>query len=92
MKTKVSPTIVGAFVIGLLMELGRPAEALIAYETTLAREPNRGRTLYGAARSAELAGNDEKARAHYTALLELMAEADPTRDEVREARAFLSRR
>ncbi|MEX2583982.1 MAG: hypothetical protein WD766_11945 [Gemmatimonadota bacterium] len=73
----------------LLLELQRPAEALTAYEATLQREPNRARTLFGAARAAESAGEIGKATAHYTALLELMAEADATRTESQVARTFL---
>jgi tetratricopeptide (TPR) repeat protein len=75
----------------LLLELRRPAEALRAYEATLVREPNRARTLYGAARAAEQAGDGGTARARYTALLELMSEADATRGEARAAREFLGR-
>lgn len=74
----------------LLLELDRPAEALSAYEITLQREPNRARTLFGAARAAEAAGNVERARAHYTALRTLMEEADATRPEPREADRFLA--
>ena len=74
----------------LLMELGRPAEALAAYEKTLEREPNRARTLFGAARAAERAGDAAKARTHYAALLELMGEADAARPEPAEARRFLA--
>jgi tetratricopeptide (TPR) repeat protein len=73
----------------LLLELDRPAEALAAYEATLKREPNRARTLFGAARAAELTGDRQKARTHYTALLELMADADSDRAEPRAARDFL---
>lgn len=74
----------------LLMELGRPSEALRAYESTLAREPNRARALHGAARAAAAAGNRSRARVHYAALLELMAGADPARGEPAEARSFLA--
>jgi tetratricopeptide (TPR) repeat protein len=74
----------------LLMELGRPAEALMAYEKTLEREPNRARTLVGAARAAERAGEAAKARTHYAALLELMGRADADRPEPAEARRFLA--
>jgi tetratricopeptide (TPR) repeat protein len=74
----------------LLLEMDRPDEALAAYEATLAREPNRARTLHGAARAAERAGERERARAHYTALLELMGEADPTRPEPAAARRYLN--
>jgi tetratricopeptide (TPR) repeat protein len=76
----------------LLLELNRPAEALLAYEATLVREPNRARTLYGAARAAAMAGDRDRARAHYTALAELMAEADASRPEPRAAREFLAGR
>jgi len=75
----------------LLLELGRPEEALAAYEQTLVREPNRARTLYGAARAAERAGDTTRARAHYTALASLMSEADAERPEPAAARAFLNR-
>ncbi|MCI0435814.1 MAG: hypothetical protein L0271_19555, partial [Gemmatimonadetes bacterium] len=74
----------------LLLELDRPAEALRAYEKTLEREPRRARALFGAARAAQLAGVTDRARAHYTELLEVMAKADPDRPEPRAARAFLS--
>lgn len=76
----------------LLMELGRAAEARRAYEATLAREPNRARALYGAARAAEHAGDAAAAHTHYEHLLELMRAADAGRREVQAARAFLARR
>jgi hypothetical protein len=41
----------------LLMELGRPAEALPQYEAAIAKEPNRFRGLYGAGLAAERAGD-----------------------------------
>ena len=40
----------------MLMQLHRPKEALAAYEATLTKEPNRYRTLDGARRAAEAAG------------------------------------
>lgn len=75
----------------LLLELGRPADARQAYEKTLQREPRRARSLHGAARAAELAGETAAARAHYEQLLELMDRADADRAEVRAARAFLEK-
>ena len=75
----------------LLLELKRPAEALRAYEATLTREPNRARTVFGAARAAELSGNATAARKHYAHFVEQMAQADGERDEVRAARAYLAR-
>ena len=41
----------------MLMELGRPAEALPQYEASIAKEPNRFRGLYGAGLAAERAGD-----------------------------------
>ena len=76
----------------LLMELGRPADALRSYDLTLAREPGRARALYGAARAAARAGNREVARSRFEALARLMVHADSTRTEPREARAYLAAR
>jgi tetratricopeptide (TPR) repeat protein len=75
----------------LLLELRRPADALLAYEKTLVREPRRARALFGAARAAELAGNATKASDHYRQLLELMNQADADRPELQAARSFLGR-
>ena len=75
----------------LLMELGRSADALRAYDATLAREPRRSRALYGAARAAEKMGNRTVARARYEELLKLMDRADSSRPEPKAAREFLAR-
>jgi tetratricopeptide (TPR) repeat protein len=74
----------------LLIALGKPAEALRSYQLTLQREPNRARTLFGAAYAAQLAGDHAAAREYYTALLDLMDSADPDRSEPRLAREFLA--
>jgi hypothetical protein len=76
----------------LLLAAGRPRDALRAYEATLEREPNRARALYGAAKAAERTGDAVRARTHYSALLELMQNADGTRAEPAAARAFLGER
>jgi hypothetical protein len=41
----------------MLMELGRPADALAEYRRTLAKEPGRYRALDGARRAASAAGH-----------------------------------
>jgi hypothetical protein len=75
----------------LLLELNQPAEALGQYEASMAKEPNRFRGVYGAARAAELAGDRQRARTHYERLVQhVSSEAD--RPEIRQARAFLSTR
>jgi len=73
----------------ILMVHGQPAEALAAYEATLEREPNRARTLVGAARAARAAGQDQAARRYYAAVVDLMDPASG-RPELREARELAS--
>jgi tetratricopeptide (TPR) repeat protein len=73
----------------ILMVHRQPAEALAAYEANLTREPNRLRTLVGAARAARAAGQDAVARRYYAAILELMDPAS-ARPELREARELAS--
>jgi tetratricopeptide (TPR) repeat protein len=76
----------------MLLQLGRFDAAREAYEANLRREPRRARSLYGAARAAELAGDPATARARYTELLDVMAKADASRREPVAARAFLAQR
>jgi tetratricopeptide (TPR) repeat protein len=76
----------------LLMELKRPAEALVQYETAIAKEPNRFRGTYGAARAAELAGDRETARKHYAHLIHQVGAGAADRPELRQARAFMATR
>jgi tetratricopeptide (TPR) repeat protein len=75
----------------LLLDLGRPAEALREFEASQLREPNRLRGYYGVARAAELAGDKAKARTAYGQLVTLAAQADPDRPEVAQAKAFLAK-
>lgn len=74
----------------LLLELGRPAEALAQYQTSLQRAPRRLAGLFGAGHSARLAGDMAKARDYFAQLIALTKNADGTRAEVREARAFIA--
>ena len=52
--------------------------------------PNLFHVFAGAARAAELAGAQEKAKAHYAKRLELSAKADAERPEVKAARVALN--
>jgi tetratricopeptide (TPR) repeat protein len=74
----------------MLIELERPAEALVEYERVLSRTPNRFAALYGAGRAARLAGDGAKARTHFGRLLEITRDGDGQRPELREARAALA--
>jgi tetratricopeptide (TPR) repeat protein len=72
----------------MLLEAGRPQEALEAFEATMKKEPNRFRGTYGAARAAELAANRAKAATYYKQLLDIAKEADTERTEIAAARKF----
>jgi tetratricopeptide (TPR) repeat protein len=74
----------------MLLELGRPADALAEFETALVHEPNRFRSLDGAARSAAKAGDKAKATKYYAALLQVCARADePERPSLVAAREWI---
>jgi tetratricopeptide (TPR) repeat protein len=75
----------------ILMVHKQPAEALVAYEATLKREPNRTRTIVGAARAASAAGKSEVARTYYRRVIDIM-DANATRPELREAKAFVTQK
>ena len=72
----------------LLLERGKPREALGEYEACLKLNPGRLNSLYGAGLSAERAGERELARQRYAELAAMIA-ADTDRPEVARARAFL---
>ncbi len=74
----------------LLLEVGDPAAALSAFERSQAIEPNRFMGWYGAARAAELAGDDAKSHHYYEQLVALAANADRERAELTAAQAFLA--
>ncbi|HEY7610262.1 MAG TPA: hypothetical protein VIF14_13595 [Alphaproteobacteria bacterium] len=72
----------------MLMQAGKPKEALAAYEHSMRVEPNRFRGLAGAARAAELSGDKEKAQQYYKRLLALAAKGDGERPILKMARDF----
>jgi tetratricopeptide (TPR) repeat protein len=72
----------------LLLELKLPSEALKEFETTLTKEPNRFRSLYGAAEAAKRAGDLQTAQTYFKKLVKVAARADqPGRQEMVEARS-----
>ena len=76
----------------LLLELQHPAEALAEYQAALRVTPNRFNGVYGAARSAELSGDSEKAKAYYAQLLELSDKGTSTRPELQRARVVVAQK
>jgi hypothetical protein len=73
----------------MLLQAGRYNEARKVYRATLAREPGRARSWFGAARAAELAGDRVAAEADYREFLKLMKKSDSERPELAKARAYL---
>jgi hypothetical protein len=76
----------------LLLELQRPAEALTEYEAALRVTPNRFNGVYGAARSAELAGDSTRAKAYYAQLLRLCDKGTSARPELQRARMVVAQK
>lgn len=76
----------------LLIEVGRPAEALAAYQAVLDASPNRLNTLFGAGVAAERSGDPAKARDYFGRVAEVAAAADEGNKRVEHARAVLARR
>jgi len=94
-KTEKSPLTPGPLVPArelygaMLMESGMAAEALAAYESSMAKEPNRYRGIAGAARAAEVTGDSAKARTYYAKLVALTSESSSDRPELVVAKKFL---
>jgi tetratricopeptide (TPR) repeat protein len=75
----------------MLMELGKPAEALAQYEASIGKEPNRFRGLYGAALAAERSGDKARARVHYEKLASVTKGVQSTRPELNRTRQQLAK-
>ncbi len=71
----------------VLLQLGRPAEALEAFAQALSRNANRTRSVLGSARAAAALGQTGAARDHYRRVLANYEHADADVVEVAEARA-----
>ncbi len=70
----------------LLLELKQASEALKEFESTLVKEPNRFRSLYGAAEAARLGGDRQTEQIYFKKLLKIAERADqPGRQELAEA-------
>ncbi|HTG17666.1 MAG TPA: hypothetical protein VK747_20630, partial [Blastocatellia bacterium] len=76
----------------LLLELNQPSEALKQYEASLRDAPNRFNSLYGAAQSAELAGDRAKATGYYQKLISLCSQSEVERAELQKAKEFFAKK
>jgi tetratricopeptide (TPR) repeat protein len=70
----------------LLLQVGRAKEALVWFDRTLARTPNRSRAVLGLARAYRNAGDAASAKATYKRFLANWRLADPGLPEIAEAR------
>jgi hypothetical protein len=74
----------------MLLERGMPKEALVAFEATLKKEPNRLGAFAGAMRAAAKAGDTAKALEYSRKIVAMAGGADKSRIEVADARAALN--
>jgi Tfp pilus assembly protein PilF len=74
----------------MLLEGGKPKEALAAFEATQAKEPNRYHGYAGAAQAAEKLGDKAKAKANYEKLVALTNGSDGERPELTAAKRYLA--
>jgi Tfp pilus assembly protein PilF len=75
----------------MLLDSGNAKEALIAFEATLKKEPNRLGAYAGAATSAAQAGDNAKAKEYYEKIVAIADGADDSRTEIADARAYLKK-
>jgi len=75
----------------LFLGLNDPAQALKEFEASFQAAPNRFRGFYGAAKTAERLGDQERARVYYEKLITLCSQADTERPELTEAKGFLAK-
>jgi hypothetical protein len=70
----------------MLLQIKEPAKALEQFERTLQKEPRRFRSLYGAARAAQLSGGSDTSQRYFRELLTVCSRSDkPARPELQEA-------
>jgi tetratricopeptide (TPR) repeat protein len=75
----------------ILLELGRPRDALAEYKKALALSPNRFNGLFNAGRAAEAAGDLGQAQTYYAELLQLTyGGAQSTRSEFERVKSVVA--
>lgn len=76
----------------MLLEVKQPKQALVEFEASQVREPNRFRNLYGSAVAADAAGDKAAAKKYFARLTALAAKGDGTRPEIARAKVALASR
>ena len=72
----------------ILLRAGKPKEAAEMFTLALQRQPNRARSLLGAARAAVKNGDSQRAMKFYSQLLQQWKNADAQLAELREAQDY----
>jgi hypothetical protein len=75
----------------ILLRAGKPGAAVAQFKIALLRQPNRARSLLGAARAASQSDDQPGATAFYTRLLDQWKQADEGLPELREAQGYLKK-
>ena len=75
----------------ILLQAGRPKDAVLWFERTLTRTPNRSRAVLGLARAAAQAGATIKSQRAYQQFAANWRQSDPGLPELAEARRALAR-
>jgi tetratricopeptide (TPR) repeat protein len=73
----------------IYLRANRPKESAQQFALALARQPNRARSLLGAARAALQSGDAKEAAAAYSRVLKIWAQADVSASELHEAQDYL---
>jgi tetratricopeptide (TPR) repeat protein len=73
----------------ILLRANQPKDAAAQFEKALLRQPNRARSLLGAARAAAKSGDTKAALEAYSRVLKQWAQADANLPERREAQDYL---
>ena len=74
----------------MLLQAGKPADALAAFEAVMHKEPNRLNASLGAAEAALATGDTAKAKQYFAAAAALASDPSANRPEIVKARAFLA--
>jgi hypothetical protein len=74
----------------MLLQAGKPADALAAFEAVMHKEPNRLNATLGAAEAALATGDTAKAKQYFAAAAALASDPSANRPEIVKARAFLA--
>jgi hypothetical protein len=73
----------------MLLQNGNPAEALVQYERSQVRDPNRLRSLIGAGQAAAQINDRDKAKSFYTRATQLIGTSN-SRPEFKQVREYLA--